>query len=391
MACARASCHVRSCVFGHASVGRERPGIGRGQDGLRRRRASTIRSSFARKRSLREGRSSELSTGRARNRGPSRRARKIRRGSRGDRDAHSDVPHLPVRPPSPRAPRLRTGTPRRRSGHRLRRNGPTRPCPSSRSWRSATRSRAEPSRRRVSDPVGSEERAKRPTTLSAGRVCAALRTVTARQTLPKIFRRRCCLGKTKTWRAFRGQWRDVRLRGCRAHTSKPEPSRSSHRSSRTPVRVDSRSPRHDHAHLHARGGTSRASADAPARRSPHPTGARNQSYPKAEMPTARVPCRKRLPAVHAGPIEMKRVSRARACHSDHHEIRRRTLSRRDLRARPRCHATRADPSSRTMMMMRPEIRRNSVHLFLAFVRSRRTAPRTTAGCLSTATCTISRA
>ena len=202
MACARASCHVRSCVFGHASVGRERPGIGRGQDGLRRRRASTIRSSFARKRSLREGRSSELSTGRVRNRGPSRRARKIRRGSRGDRDAHSDVPHLPVRPPSPRAPRLRTGTPRRRSGLRLRRNGPTRPCPSSRSWRLARRSRAQPSRRRVSDPVGSEERAKRPTTLSAGRVCAALRTVTARQTLPKIFRRRCCPRNTKKLARF---------------------------------------------------------------------------------------------------------------------------------------------------------------------------------------------
>ena len=138
----------------------------------------------------------------ARNRGPSRRARKIRRGSRGDRDAHSDVPHLPVRPPSPRAPRLRTGTPRRRSGHRLRRNGPTRPCPSSRSWRSARRSRAQPSRRRVSDPVGSEERAKRPTTLSAGRVCAALRTVTARQTLPKIFRRRCCPRNTKMLARF---------------------------------------------------------------------------------------------------------------------------------------------------------------------------------------------
>jgi hypothetical protein len=50
--------------------------------------------------------------------------------------------------------------------------------------------------------VGSEERAKRPTTLSAGRVCAALRTVTARQTLPKIFRRRCCLGKPKLGALF---------------------------------------------------------------------------------------------------------------------------------------------------------------------------------------------
>ena len=177
---------------------------------------------FRAERSLREGRSSELSTGRARNRGPSRRARKIRRDSRGDRDAHSDVPHLPVRPPSPRAPRLRTGTPRRRSGHRLRRNGPTRPCPSSRSWRSARRSRAEPSRRRVSDPVGSEERAKRPTTLSAGRVCAALRTVTARQTLPKIFRRRCCPRNTKKVGALFAAWGDVRLRGCRA----PQASRS---------------------------------------------------------------------------------------------------------------------------------------------------------------------
>lgn len=197
----------------------------------------------------------------------------------------------------------------------------------------------------------------------------------------------------KTWREFRC-FAVADPLFLSATTTEPGLVWSSHRSppaARTPVRVDSRSPRHDHAHLHARGGTSRASADAPARRSPHPTGARNQSYPKAEMPTARVPCRKRLPAVHAGPIEMKRVSRARACHSDHHEIRRRTLSRRDLRARPRCHATRADPSSRTMMMMRPEIRRNSVHLFLAFVRSRRTAPRTTAGCLSTATCTISRA
>lgn len=319
-------------------------------------------------------------------------ARKIRRDFLGDRVAHSDVPHLPAGPPSRKAPRLRTGTPRRRSGLRLRRNGPTRPCPSSRSWRSARRSRAEPSRRRVSDPAESEERAKRRTTLAAVRVCAALRTVTARQTLPKIFRRRSLLPSGKLGGSFAVSQADPLF--LSATTTKPGLVWSSHRSppaARTPVRVDSRSPRHDHAHLHARGGTSRASADAPARRSPHPTGARNQSYPKAEMPTARVPCRKRLPAVHAGPIEMKRVSRARACHSDHHEIRRRTLSRRNLRARPRCHATRADPSSRTMMMMRPEIRRNSVHLFLAFVRSRRTAPRTTAGCLSTATCTISRA
>mgnify|MGYP007055443819 CR=1 FL=1 len=339
-------------------------------------------------------RSSELSTGTlAQSRSVAARARSAGTLS-GDRVAHSDVPHLPAGPPSRKAPRLRTGTPRRRSGLRLRRNGPTRPCPSSRSWRSARRSRAEPSRRRVSDPAESEERAKRRTTLAAVRVCAALRTVTARQTLPKIFRRRSLLPSGKPNLAGVSHISQADPLFLSATTTEPGLVWSSHRSppaARTPVRVDSRSPRHDHAHLHARGGTSRASADAPARRSPHPTGARNQSYPKAEMPTARVPCRKRLPAVHAGPIEMKRVSPTRACHSDDHEIRRRTLSRRDLRARPRCHATRADPSSRTMMMMRPEIRRNSVHLFLAFVRSRRTAPRTTAGCLSTATCTISRA
>ena len=62
-------------------------------------------------------------------------ARKIRRDFLGDRASNSDVPHLPAGPPSRKAPRLRTGTPRRRSGLRLRRNGPTRPCPSSRSWR----------------------------------------------------------------------------------------------------------------------------------------------------------------------------------------------------------------------------------------------------------------
>jgi hypothetical protein len=129
-------------------------------------------------------------------------ARKIRRDFLGDRVAHSDVPHLPAGPPSRKAPRLRTGTPRRRSGLRLRRNGPTRPCPSSRSWRSARRSRAEPSRRRVSDPAESEERAKRRTTLAAVRVCAALRTVTARQTLPKIFRRRSLLPSGKLGGSF---------------------------------------------------------------------------------------------------------------------------------------------------------------------------------------------
>ena len=68
--------------------------------------------------------------------------------------------------------------------------------------REARRSRAEPSRRRVSDPAESEERAKRRTTLAAVRVCAALRTVTARQTLPKIFRRRSLLPSGKLGGSF---------------------------------------------------------------------------------------------------------------------------------------------------------------------------------------------
>ena len=85
----------------------------------------------------------------------------------------------------------------------------------------------------------------------------------------------------KTWREFRCEaGRPV----VSATTTEPGLVSSPHRSppaARTPVRVDSRSPRHDHAHLHARGGTSRASADAPARRSPHPDGRAKPVVPKS--------------------------------------------------------------------------------------------------------------
>ena len=231
--------------------------------------------------------------GRSRNRGPSRRARKIRRDSRGDRVAHSDVPHLPAGPPSRKAPRLRTGTPRRRSGLRLRRNGPIRPCPSSRSWRSARRSRAEPSRRRVSDPAESEERAKRRMTLAAGRVCAALRTVTARQTLPKIFRRRSLLPSVKLGGSFAVKQADPLFR-----LRQRSPVSSRHHIVRRPRRE-----RLSASTRGRRDTTMRIYTPAEVRPEPPPThprdapltptGARNRSYPKAEMPTARVPCRKR--------------------------------------------------------------------------------------------------
>ena len=311
----------------------------------------------------------------------------------GDRASNSDVPHLPAGPPSRKAPRLRTGTPRRRSGLRLRRNGPTRPCPSSRSWRSARRSRAEPSRRRVSDPAESEERAKRRTTLAAVRVCAALRTVTARQTLPKIFRRRSLLPSGKPNLAGVSHISQADPLFLSATTTKPGLVWSSHRSppaARAPVRVDSRSPRHDHAHLHARGGTSRASADAPARRVASPRRARETGR------TQKGRCRPRASRwrTRRGPRETDR---------DHASFPRARLSLqppRDAsmcavasrRARPRLHATRADPSS---LPTRAPTSADAKRFFSSSPRrprrSRRTAHPTTAGCRSTATFTTSRA
>ena len=140
----------------------------------------------------------------------------------------------------------------------------------------------------------------------------------------------------KSWRAFRGVGRRS-FTWLSSPTSKPEPSRSSHRSSRTPVRVDSRSPRHDHAHLHARGGTSRASADAPARRVASPRRARE---------TGRTQKRRCRP----------RASRWRTRRSPRKRSRSRVFSARapilqpprdastcavaSRRARPRLHATR---------------------------------------------------
>ena len=261
-----------------------------------RRASSTIRSFLTTRKSFASGRTilGIVDGRRARIRGPSRRAPNIRRDSRRDRDAHSDVPHLRAGRPSWKAPRLRTGTPRRRSGHRLRRNGPTRPCPSSRSWRSARRSRAEPSRRRVSDPLGSEGRAKRkrPTTLSATEECA-LRTVTARQTLPEIFRRRCCPRKPKSWRAFPVSpsigARVSRARPVRVITHKPRShqvtSVVANACSRRRVVAATRScasirPRRYVLSLRRRGR---------ARRRLTRTGVRDRSYPKAVMPTLRVP------------------------------------------------------------------------------------------------------
>ena len=104
-----------------------RGGTGLVRIGRRRRFFGSPREALPDPRNCRQGRGSAIAVRRG--------ARKIRRDFLGDRVAHSDVPHLPAGPPSRKAPRLRTGTPRRRSGLRLRRNGPTRPCPSSRSWR----------------------------------------------------------------------------------------------------------------------------------------------------------------------------------------------------------------------------------------------------------------
>ena len=130
----------------------------------------------------------------------------------------------------------------------------------------------------------------------------------------------------------------------------------------------------------------------PREASPHPDGRAGPVVPKSGDADPARPGGG-SGAVHARPIGITRLFRARARHCNYHETFRRAASRRAARVLGSERRTLTPRPLSRFAPSRPSAFRASASRFFSAraVRLRRTARPTTAGCRSTATCTTSRA